>query len=141
MNDLIKQYIENNHFGRLLGMDFKILNPGTVEYVLTVSKQHLATPLAAHGGVISALMDGLLGVTGLSVVADEGKVVSTIEYKISYYHPAFQGDKLIGRGKVEKKGNRILFISGELIAENREQLVIAKASGTFNAYPAEKAGY
>lgn len=141
MQDLINKYIQSNQFGKLIGMDFTIIEPGKIEYKLQISKEHLATPHAAHGGVIAALMDGLLGVTGLSAVAPEGKVVSTIEYKISYFNPALLNDQLLGSGLIEKKGNRILFISAQIIASNRNNEVIAKASGTFNAYPAEKAGY
>jgi uncharacterized protein (TIGR00369 family) len=104
MQELINKYIQSNQFGKLIGMDFTIIEPGKIEYKLLISKEHLATPNAAHGGVIAALMDGLLGVTGLSAVAAEGKVVSTMEYKISYFNPAFLNDQLLGTGIIEKKG-------------------------------------
>lgn len=141
MSDLIHQYIENNFFGKTLGMDFKIIKPGIVHYFLKIEQKHLATPNAAHGGVISALMDALLGVTGLSAVEQENKVVSTIEYKINFLSPALLNDELIGIGKIEQKGNRILIISGDIVCINRNDFAIAKALGTFNTYPAEKAGY
>ena len=64
-----------------------------------------------------------------------------MEYKISYFNPAFLNDELLGTGTIEKKGSRILFISAQIVAVNRNHEIIAKASGTFNAYPAEKAGY
>ena len=138
---LIEQYIANNHFGKTLGMDFKIIEPGLVHYFITIKQEHLATSLAAHGGVISALMDGLIGVTGLSAVEKENKVVSTVEYKINFLSPALLNDELIGIGKVEQKGNRLIIVSGDIICPERNNIVIAKAMGTFNAYPAEKAGY
>jgi uncharacterized protein (TIGR00369 family) len=138
---LIEQYIAHNHFGKTLGMDFKIIEPGVVHYHLTIKTEHLSTPNAAHGGVISALMDGLLGVAGLSIVAPENKVVSTVEYKINFLSPALINDELKGISKVELKGNRLLIISGDIICEKRNNCVIAKAMGTFNAYPAEKAGF
>jgi uncharacterized protein (TIGR00369 family) len=138
---LIEQYIANNHFGKTLGMDFKIIEPGLVHYYLTIKKEHLSTPKAAHGGVISAFMDGLLGVTGLSAVEKENKVVSTVEYKINFLSPALLDDELIGIGKVEQKGNRLIIVSGDIICPDRNNIFIAKAMGTFNAYPAEKAGY
>jgi uncharacterized protein (TIGR00369 family) len=138
---LIDQYIKQNLFGESLGMKFEVKEPGLVHYYLKIEKQHLATPNAAHGGVISALMDGLLGVTGLSAVEQENKVVSTIEFKINYLAPALLHDELLGIGKIEQKGNRILVVSGDIICKNRNNQTIAKAIGTFNAYPAEKAGY
>ncbi len=138
---LISQYQEQNHFGKFLEMSFKILNEGEVEYCLTINKNHLATPNAGHGGVIAALMDGLLGVTALSVVANDLKVVATVEFKINFFNPFFEGDELCGKGMIEQKGKRILIVSGEIVATNRNNMKIAKATGTFNSYPAEKAGY
>ncbi len=139
--NLIDQYIAQNNFGRTLGMDFKILEPGLVHYFITIKPEHLATPKAAHGGVISALMDGLLGVTALSVSEKDNDIVSTVEFKINFLGPAFVGDTLQGIGKVEQKGKRLIITSGEIICPERNNASIAKAMGTFNAYPAQKAGY
>jgi acyl-CoA thioesterase len=141
MSDLIEKYIENNHFGKLLGMDFKIVAEGEVEYSLTVTHEHLATPHAAHGGMVAALVDAALGVAGLSAVHKENKVVSTVEYKLNFLSPAFPGDQLLAKAKVEQQGKRLLIISGDVSCNNRENKMIAKALGTFNAYDAAKAGY
>lgn len=138
---LIEQYVSHNHFGKTLGMDFKVIEPGLVHYSLTIKKEHLATPLAAHGGVISALMDALLGVTALSVSAKAHHIVSTVEFKINFFAAAFVGDTLLGIGKVEHQGKRLIVTSAEIICPERNNVVIAKALGTFNTYPAEKAGY
>jgi uncharacterized protein (TIGR00369 family) len=84
---LILHYIKMNRFGHLLGMDFSIQSPGKVEYKLNIKEEHLATPISAHGGVISALLDATLGVGALSAVCEEEKVVSTIEMKVSFLRP------------------------------------------------------
>ncbi|MCD6019975.1 MAG: PaaI family thioesterase [Bacteroidetes bacterium] len=138
---LIEQYITQNNFGKTLGMDFKIIEPGLVHYFLSIKEEHLATPRAAHGGVISGLMDGLLGVTALSVSAKDNHIVSTVEFKINFFAAAFVGDKLQGIGKIEHQGKRLIVTSAEIICPERNNIVIAKALGTFNTYPAEKAGY
>jgi acyl-CoA thioesterase len=140
-NTLIEKYIKNNFFGKLVGMDFKILEEGLVEYYLTINKNHLATPNAAHGGVIATLIDAALGVAGLSIVYKENKVVSTIEYKLNFLAPTLLNDVLVAKGKVEQKGNRILIISCDVFCTNRNNKLVAKALGTFNAYDATKAGY
>lgn len=140
-NSLIEKYIQNNYFGKLLGMEFTILSDGKVENRITIKKEHLATPNAAHGGVVSALVDGALGVTGLSAVYKENKVVSTIEYKINFISPAFLNDELVATAQVEQKGKRILMISCDVICTNRQNKLMAKALGTFNAYDSVKAGY
>ena len=112
-----------------------------MHYFITIKHEHLATPKAAHGGVISALMDGLLGVTALSVSEKEKNIISTVEFKINFLAPAFLGDTLQGIGKVDQQGKRLIITSGEIICPERNNALIAKAMGTFNAYPAEKAGY
>jgi acyl-CoA thioesterase len=140
-NTLIEKYINNNFFGKLIGMDFKIITDGNVDYYLTINKNHLATPNAAHGGVVSSLIDAALGVAGLSAVYKENKVVSTIEYKLNFLAPALLNDKLIAKAKVEQKGKKILVISCDVFCVNRDNQLVAKALGTFNAYDAQKAGY
>ncbi|MES2836864.1 MAG: PaaI family thioesterase [Bacteroidota bacterium] len=138
---IIDKYNEFNNFGRLLGMTFTIPKPGLVHYHLTISEQHLATPIASHGGVISAMMDGVLGIPALSLAIEQNKVVSTVEFKINFLSPALLNDTLLGIGKVEQQGNRIIISSGDIVCTNRDNVLIAKAMGTFNAYPAEKAGF
>ena len=139
--NIIEKYIANNHFGKTLGMDFKIIETGLVHYFLTITQDHLSTPKAVHGGVIAALMDGVLGVAALSAVVEQQKIVSTVEFKINYLTPSLLNDQLLGIGKVEHAGNRIIVSSGDIICINRQDIVIAKAIGTFNAYPLEKAAF
>jgi len=117
-------------------MKLTIIKPGEISYKMEIVPKHLATPTTIHGGMIAAMMDAVIGVAGLSAVAQEGKLVSTVEFKISYYNPAVLGDTLTGKGKVEKKGNRIIYASGEIYNQNNK--IIAKALGTLNAYPIEK---
>ncbi len=138
---LIEKYIAQNNFGQLLGMHFNIIADGEVEYFLKIESKHLATPNAAHGGAISALADAALGVAGLSSVYKENKVVSTVEYKINYLSPALLNDELKAHATVLQKGKRILIIECSIVATNRNNQLISKAIGTFNAYDASKAGY
>ncbi len=136
--NLITKYIEQNYFGNLLGMDFQVISPGEIEYTMPIEQKHLATPFAAHGGAIASLMDASLGVACLSKVFGEGKVVSTVEFSMKFHKPAKLGSVLTAKAKVISAGNRIL-VSESKIYDG--ELLIASASGTFNAYPKEKAGY
>ncbi len=138
---LIDKYIQSNAYGKLIGMDFKIIEAGLVQYLLKINATLLATPQSAHGGLIASLVDAALGVAGLSAVHEQNKVVSTIEYKLNFLAPALLNDELMAVGKVEQKGNRILVISCDVFCSNRNNILIAKALGTFNVYDAAKAGY
>ena len=136
---IIRGYIAANQFGDLLDKEFEIIGPGTVNYTMVVKEKHLATPKAAHGGAIAALMDATMGVAALSQVIEENKVVSTIEMKISFLAPAKLGDTLSGTAQIIKNGRRILFVEG--LIQNQDGKKISVATGTFNAYPMEKAGF
>jgi uncharacterized protein (TIGR00369 family) len=136
---LIQAYIHQNLFGETLGMNFTILEEGRVAYHLTIKQKHLATPNAAHGGVISALLDATVGVGALSAVCHDGKVVSTVEMKVTFFAPALLNDQLTATSAVIKKGNRLLFLEADVVNQKNE--LVAKASATLNAYPKEKAGY
>jgi len=136
---LIQYYIHFNNFGRLMGMDFKILDNGDVEYYIEITKDHLATPVAAHGGVVAALLDACLGVCALAEVVESERVVSTVDLKYSFLAPVLLGDKLIAKSKIVKAGKKLIFVEGVLLNQNAEKIAIA--TGTFNAYPASKIGY
>ena len=59
--------------------------------------------------------------------------------KISFIAPGALNDELLGTAKVIKRGRRLLFVEGDI--HNQDGKLIATATGTFNAYPAEKAGF
>ena len=136
---IILAYKKGNNFGRLIEMDFEIFNPGELEYKIKITEAHLATPYAAHGGVVSALMDSVLGISALSMVCVDDKIVSTVEMKLNFLAPVRLGDQLTGVAIVLSKGNRIVVTEAEI--KNQNGLLVAKGMGTFNAYPKEKAGY
>ena len=136
---IVQGYIKNNHFGAMLDMSFEMVDPGNVLYSMQISEKHLATPIAAHGGAVCAMMDATMGVCALSEVIRENQVVSTIEMKISFVVPALVGDVLSGSAVTVKKGSRLIFVEGKI--HNQDQKLVAIASGTFNSYPSSKAGF
>ena len=136
---LIIDYILQNNFGRLLGMNFTILSPGIVSYSLSINKSHLATPVAVHGGVVASLLDATVGVGALSAVCEVGKVVSTVELSISYLSPSFLNDQLTATSELVKLGHKLIFMEAKVV--NQNGALISKATAILNAYPKEKAGY
>lgn len=138
-NPIILQYVAGNQFGVLLGIDFVIIDKGKVTYQAQIEKKHLATPQAAHGGLLATLCDGALGIAALSEVVEVNKIVATVEMNIKYLRPVLLGDKLLAKAETIKSGNRLIFSEAKVYNQKNE--LIASASGTFNAYPKEKAGY
>lgn len=133
---IIAQYIIWNRFGDLLGMDFEVEKKGHVTYKMKVIDVHLATPFAAHGGSVAALIDAALGVACLTEVCEDLKVVSTVNLTISYLIPALKDDVLTADAQVVKSGKRILFVEGKVVNQKGE--LVATASATMNAYPVSK---
>jgi len=133
---ILEAYREGNRFGKLLGMEFSELESGEIEYTLKISNIHLATPSTAHGGVIAAFSDALLGVGALAFASKFGNIVSTVEFKVSYFKPVNLNDVITGSALVLKAGKSIIFMEGEIKNDKRE--LVAKATGTFNQYPAKK---
>jgi uncharacterized protein (TIGR00369 family) len=140
-SSLLDKYIANNNFGKCLGMHFKVIAPGSVDYFITIKEMHLATPLSAHGGLIASLMDAALGVSALSAVQHDKKVVSTVEYKLNFLAPVHLNDELCARARVLQQGKRILVAECDVFCLNKNNKLVAKGMGTFNAYDAIKAGY
>lgn len=136
MENLIEIYNQVNQFGKENGLELTIIKPGEIIYKMEVLKKHLATPTTMHGGMLAAMMDGVIGVAALTLVAPEGKLVSTVEYKVNYFKPIYLGDVLTGKGHVDHAGKRIISTSGKVYNQNNE--VVATAMGTFNAYPYAK---
>lgn len=138
MHEALKKYNEVNAFGKYIGMEMHVIRPGEVEYRMKVTENHLSNPFAAHGGAISALMDGILGVSALSLSVERNELVSTVEFKLNYYAPIRPNHELLGRGKVTFEGKKLIFSEGTIYAENENMKVVSKGLGTFNAYPIEK---
>jgi len=130
-------YKASNNYGAFLEMDLEVLKEGEAKYILEIKEKHLATPIAAHGGVVAGLIDGTLGVAALTVAGQNGNVVSTVELQVNFLKPVVLGDKLTSIGKVISAGKRLLYV--EAAVTNQKGVLVARASGTFNAYPAEKA--
>lgn len=136
---LMRKYQELNAYGNLLGMTFEVIKEGEVKYTMDVTQEHLATPKAAHGGMLLSLLDATVGVGALSAVCEENKVVSTVEIKVNFFTPILIGDHLTSISTMLKKGKRLIFM--EATVRNQRAELVAKASATLNAYDAHKAGY
>ena len=137
--DIIQAYIDKNRFGAWLGMSFEILEPGIVAYRLDIQEKHLATPMHAHGGCIASLLDATLGVGALSLVADEQKVVSTVDLSIQFLAGVKCTDQLISYSKCLKKGKKLIFMQADVL--NQDKQLVDHANGTFVSVAANVAGY
>lgn len=136
---LIQQYLDNNAFTRLLGFEFSLLEPGVVTYSLNVKPEHLATPGFMHGGVATTLLDATMGAGAMTLVAEEWKVVSTIEMHVNFLRPSLLGQRIMAQSEVVRKGQNVIFMKATIY--NEDNIKLALSNGTFFPFSAEKAGY
>ncbi|HLP12392.1 MAG TPA: PaaI family thioesterase [Flavobacteriales bacterium] len=130
--NLLELYISTNHYGRENQMEYTFIEPGKLEYHFTPQEKHMATATAIHGGAIAGFMDGLLGGAALTAVYEEGKVVTTIEFKINFLAPVRMGIPLIGRAEVIHKGKSTLVVSGNVV--DNQGNIVATGLGTLKSY-------
>ena len=105
---------------------------GTAETSFTVGEEFGNTVGNVQGGFLAAMLDATLG-TAIVSTLDPGEVAPTVELKVSYLRPAVIG-RVVGRGRILKRGSRVAFLTGELY--DADDRVLATASGTFLLTPA-----
>ncbi|MEN8929305.1 MAG: PaaI family thioesterase [Flavobacteriales bacterium] len=135
----IEIYKRINRFSQENGMELTVKIPGESIYTMEVLEKHLSSPNVCHGGVVAGFMDSVLGSAALSLSLKDNALVSTVEFKINYFKPVYLGDKLLGKGKVDFEGKKLIASTGEIyVVKEGKETLIAKAIGTFNKYPLEK---
>jgi acyl-CoA thioesterase len=136
---LIQLHVAQNAFVKALGMTLTIYDEGVVSYALNINPSHLATPGFVHGGVLTTLLDATMGAGALTLVADEGRVVSTIEMQTNFISAGKINNHLIATSKLIRKGKKVIFMQAEI--RNDQDHLIAIANGSFYPFAAESAGY
>lgn len=139
LEEFSKIFKTENNFDRYNNMDFTIMAPGHIQYELIVKKEHISFKDTAHGGLTSGMMDAVLGLAALTQAVPEGKLVSTVEFKLNFIRPVHLGDTLVGVGQVEHNGKSLVISNANIFIKDSNELV-AKGLGTFNKYPMSKKG-
>jgi len=98
-----------------------------IVYTWTVPAELCNSAGNVQGGVLAAFADSLLG--GASAAhLPEDEYPALAEMKISILRPAATGTTLTGKGRVLKRGRRVLFAEAEVW--DADGKLVAKASGT-----------
>ena len=136
MNTLLEIYNKVNTYGNVRNMEFTVIVPGHIKYTFPLNSNEESSPGVVHGGSVAGFMDAVMGVAALSLATEKGNLVSTVEFKLNFLAPVFSTDVLKGEGMVVFSGKRIYVTEGKIW--NQDNVLVAMATGTFNAYPAEK---
>ena len=109
---------------RVLQADDGVVSP------IVVPRVYEGPPGAAHGGIVAAYLDEILGG---AVVHVTGKIVVTGELTVRYLLPTPTETPLLGRGRVVRDQGRYVDVEGSL-EEFGAARVVATARGRFFPY-------
>ncbi len=93
---------------------------------MTLKNYNLNSGGISHGGYIAAILDNGMGSAAYHVI--DGKRCVTIALDIKFISASKEGDVLIGKVKISKKTNSLVFVVAELFEKTN---LVATASGTW----------
>lgn len=106
------------------GLFFKNVSKNKYEFKSTINKNHLNAAGITHGGYLCALIDAGAG-TSAHRSANNNPCV-TISLDIKFIGSSKIGNKILGKVRILKKTNSLIFLFCELKSQNK---IIASASG------------
>ena len=90
---------------------------GTVSVSFKVRKEMCNPADILHGGVISGMMDEVVGIAVFSLGRDH--FFSTVNLSVDFLRPAKLGDTVEVKAKVTRNGNRIIHVTAEMRKEDK----------------------
>ena len=106
------------------GLFFRNISETEYEFKSTVNEKHLNAAGITHGGYLAALIDAGAG-TSAHRAANDAPCV-TISLDLKFISSSKVGDEIIGKTKILKKTNTLIFLFCELMCNEK---IIASASG------------
>lgn len=120
-----------------LGLIILEADNGRAALALDLDFRHTNSVGAAHGGVVMAMLDVVMGQAAISAVPDARGAI-TIAMQTSFVQPAGPaGTRLRAVGTVLHRGRSTVFCEAEIL--NADGRLAAKASGTFKVRRARAA--
>ena len=108
------------------GLFFKVISETESQFKTTVNENHLNRAGITHGGYIASIIDAGIG-TGVHRTTSKNIFV-TISLDIKFIGSSKIGDEIIGKVKIEKITNSLVFANCKLECEDK---IIASASGVW----------
>ena len=117
------------------GILFKTISNNEYQFKAKINENHLNAAGITHGGFIAAFVDAGAG-TAAHRSADDIPCV-TISLELKFISAVRLGQELIGNTKIQKKTKSLVFLTCELMAENK---IVATASGVWKILKLAGAG-
>lgn len=115
-------------YRHLLGIEAFEMGEGSVTVTLPTAKRHANMGGWVHGGVLASLLDFALGAAVVATL-EEHEWTATQSLTTDFLRPGKPGEKLVARGRVDKRGRLAAYASGEVVGEDGE--LVARATGVW----------
>jgi len=113
---------------KFLGFRLIQTRKGSAAYEFRPGPGHRNTAGSLHGGILCALADEAMG-RAFKTFLPAGCLGVTVECKINFLSPVFDGDCLRALAKVLSRGKSLFYV--ECSIRNALGKLVAKAAGTF----------
>src|SRR5690242_768438 len=139
--DWIRRTYETNPVATLLGANPLACDPvvGRITIAFEARPEFCNLLGTVQGGMLAAMLDLVMSFSALCTMGGPGYVVPTIDMNTHFLSPAKPG-RIVGEGRVIKKGRSITFMEGRLLDAQGALLSTATASGTLMKWPPERKG-
>jgi uncharacterized protein (TIGR00369 family) len=126
--DVLEGRVEPPPAAVLLGWELVAVDPqaGTIEMAFQATEQFLNPFGMVQGGLLAAMLDDTLG-PALVATLGPGESAPTTDLHVQFLRPAPPG-RLMGRGRIVRKGRDVGFMSGELVDADGEVVAVATAT-------------
>jgi len=119
--------VPSSEFTRQLGMQTVSLADGVCVIELELDERHMSVARRAHGGVLFAMLDTVMGRAILSKLP-AGRGCATIEASIHYFRPVRDG-RIRAEGRLVRLTRRTAYAEGTL--SDADGSLLARSAGTF----------
>jgi acyl-CoA thioesterase len=113
-------------FVQHVGMKIDEAGPGFARGLIEIGDLHRNGTGVAHGGVLFTLADTCMGAALYSSL-EPGEICATIEIKIGYFKPVFDG-LLVCNATMLNKGKSVASLEATI---HNGDVLVSKSSGTF----------
>jgi uncharacterized protein (TIGR00369 family) len=116
-----------------LGWELVAIDPekGTIEVAFTAADAFLNPAGVVQGGFLAAMLDDTMG-PALVAGLEPGDFAPTTDLHVQFLRPARAG-RLVGRGRVVRRGRDVAFLAGELVDEQGAIVAVATATAQIRA--------
>jgi uncharacterized protein (TIGR00369 family) len=105
---------------QLIGMEMGDVGPGRVVMELEADKRHTSPLGTVHGGILCAIADAAMGLA-YATTLNEGETFATVEIKVNFLRPVWQG-RLRAEGGVVSSGRNLGLVECD-VTDHDERLI------------------